>query len=212
MSLSQGVFPKTWKTAIVRPLLKKVGLELICSDYRPVSNLPFLSKVLEKAALAQFNRHCDTYELMPDYQSAYRRDYSCETALVKLVNDILWNFERQNITALVAVDLSAAFDTVDHDTLLDVLVHKFGVTEYVLKWFESYLRPRQYKVKIKESYSSNIDLECSVPQGSCAGHVLYLAYASTLREVVPTIVDLHGYADDHAMKKAFLASDRTAES
>ena len=114
ISLTEGLYSYQWKTAIIRPLLKKSGLELIPSNYRPVSNLSFLSKVVEKAALNQFTRHCDAHRLMPDYQSAYQRYYSCETALVKLVNDLLWNLENQNITMLTAIDLSAAFDTVDH--------------------------------------------------------------------------------------------------
>ena len=70
-SMAQGVFPLSWKMASVRPLLKKLGLELVESNYRPVSNLPFLSKVVEKCVLSRFNKHCDKYELMPGYQSAY---------------------------------------------------------------------------------------------------------------------------------------------
>ena len=70
-SMTQGVFPLSWKMVIVKPLLKKLGLELFESSYRPVSNLPFLSKVVEKCVLLRFNKHCEKYELMPDYQSAY---------------------------------------------------------------------------------------------------------------------------------------------
>ena len=80
-------FVPTWKTAVIR---KKTGLDLISSNYQPVSNLTFLSKVLEKAALQQFNHHCNVNNLMSDYQSAYRPGYSCETALVKLMNELLW--------------------------------------------------------------------------------------------------------------------------
>jgi hypothetical protein len=80
LSLEHGVFAENWKTSIIRPLLKKQGLELVTSNYRPVSNLPFLSKVLEKAALQQFVSYSDNNHLMPDYQSAYRKFFSCETA------------------------------------------------------------------------------------------------------------------------------------
>ena len=93
---------------------QKVGLELICMNYRPVSNLSFLSKLLEKCVLLQFNTHC-TENNLPGYQSAYREHFSCETALVKLMDDILCNMEGKELKALVAIDLSAAFDTVDHD-------------------------------------------------------------------------------------------------
>ena len=108
-----GIFANNWKTAIIKPLFKKAGLDLICKNYRPVSNLSFLSKILEKCALLQFNDHCIANNLLPDYQSANREHFSCETALVKLMDDILWNMEQQKITAVVAIDLSAAFDTVD---------------------------------------------------------------------------------------------------
>ena len=120
-SLENGVFADKWKMAVIKPLLKKAGLDLICKNYRPVSNLCFLSKTLEKCALLQFNNHCTVNRLLPDYQSAYREHFSCETALVKLMDDILWNMEAKKITAVVAIDLSAPFDTVDHDVLLDVL-------------------------------------------------------------------------------------------
>ena len=83
-----------WKITIIRPLLKKLGLTLIHSNYRPVSNLPFLSKVVEKVIQDQFRSHCANHRLIPDYQSAYHANYSCETALLKIVNDILWTMER----------------------------------------------------------------------------------------------------------------------
>ena len=87
ISLTQGVLAEEWKTAIVHPLLKKLGSELIPSNYRPVNNLSFLSKLLEKCALQQFHNHCDTNKLLPDYQLAYRKNYSTETSLIKLIND-----------------------------------------------------------------------------------------------------------------------------
>ena len=83
-SLTEGIFAKSWKTAIIHPLIKKAGLALLLSNFRPVSNLSFLSKVTECAMLQQFNDHCDARNLIPDYQSAYRPNYSCQTALVKI--------------------------------------------------------------------------------------------------------------------------------
>ena len=76
ISLTQGIFAEEWKTAIVHPLLKKLGSELVPSNYRPVSNLSFLSKLLGKCALQQFNNHCISNKLLPNYQSAYRKNYS----------------------------------------------------------------------------------------------------------------------------------------
>ena len=93
--------------------------------YRPVSNLSLLSRVLEKIVLNQFNEHCEKHNLLPDYQSAYRKNYSCETASVKIVNDMLHNMEDQKLTAPTAIDLSAAFETVDHKVLIRVLQYNF---------------------------------------------------------------------------------------
>ena len=113
--------------------------------------------------------HCDENNLMPDYQSAYRANFSCETALLKLTNDLLWAMEHQEVTPLVAIDLSAAFDMVDHDLLLSILSEKFGVVNNVLKWFNLYLRPRRFQVQIDDIKSKETELPFSVPQGSCAG-------------------------------------------
>ena len=104
-SLGDGCFCKEWKTAVVRPLIKKLGLALIFPNYRPVSNLTFISKVIEQCMLLQISQHCEDYKLQPDYQSAYREHYSCETAILKVSNDILWGMEGQSITSLVALDL-----------------------------------------------------------------------------------------------------------
>ena len=139
MSLTEGRFADEWKVAVIRPLLKKPGMEHICGNYQPVSNLPLLSKVVEKAALKQFIKHCDESSLLPYYQSAYRKNYSCETALVKLFDDILWLMEKQKVNLLVAINLSAAFDTVNHDILIKVLNMTFNVHGKSLDWFKSYL-------------------------------------------------------------------------
>ena len=120
---------------------------------------------MEKVLLIQFNKHCSTHRLIPDYQSAYRANYSCETALAKIVNDILWAMEHQKVTSLVAIDLSVAFDMVDHDILLSVLEKRFGVQDTCLEWFRSYLNSRYCVVKIN-ALSSICELNCSVPQGS----------------------------------------------
>ena len=120
-SLDQGEFHTSWKEALVKPLVKKRILGTTMTNYRPVSNLQFISKIVEKVTLDQFTQHCNRNSLLPNYQSAYRQYHSCETSLVKLVNDILWAMEKQLVTVVVILDLSAAFDTVDHDLLLEVL-------------------------------------------------------------------------------------------
>ena len=212
MSLTNGDFSTKWKTAVVRPLIKKIGLELIKQNFRPVSNLAFISKIVKKAMLLQLSQHCQDFNLQPDYQSAYRPDYSYETAVLKISNDILWAFEKKSITALVAIDLSAAFDTVDHTILLQVLNAKYGIPGQALKWFDSYLSDRSFKVVIGDKYSKPHSLTVSVPQGSCAGASIFNLYCSTLHEIIPKDLELSGFADDHSVRKSFKADSSTDEA
>ena len=107
--------------------------------------------------LLQVSKHCKKYQLQPDYQSAYREHYSCETSILKISNDILWGMEAQSITSLVALDLLAAFDTVDHEILLSILSFKYGIKSNALKWFDQYLRPRSFKVTVNGVYSKDRD-------------------------------------------------------
>ena len=217
VSLQSGVFSQKWKVAIVKPLLKKLGMELISSSYRPISNLKIVSKLVESCAMDRLNEHCYYNRLIPDYQSAYRRFYSCETLVLKLVNDILWGMECQEISSMIACDLSMAFDTVDHLLLLDILSNKFGEGGTTLYWFDSYLCPRSLQVKIGKEFSSERDLPFSVPQGSCAGAQLFNLYCSTLHEVVISPdengkpLSLYGFTDDHTVCDQFKANDRSAE-
>ena len=211
MSLGDGVFCREWKSAVVRPLLKKLGLELIFPNYRPVSNLTFISKVIERCMLLQVSKHCEEYQLQPDYQSAYREHYSCKTTILKISNDILWGMEAQSITSLVALDLSAAFNTVDHEILLSILSNKYGIKSKALKWFDQYLRPRSFKVTVNGAYSKEKDLGVSVPQGSCAGANIFNLYCSPLQDVVPDDLQLSGFADHHSVRKAFKTGNTNEE-
>ena len=113
--------------------------------------------------LKQLLQHCEDNYLLPDFQSAYRANYSTETSLVKLVNDILWSMEQRQIMSVVLLDLSAAFNMVDQDILLSILNKQFGICGKALKWFNSYLRPRFFKVKIGKDYSQPQQLHFSVP-------------------------------------------------
>ena len=129
--LDTSSFWQEWKEAIVKTPVKKPSGGLVKTNYRQVSNLGFISKVVEK--------HCNQNSLLPEYQSAYRKEHSCETSLAKLVNDILWGMENKLVAAVVILDLSAAFDTVDHDRLLDVLEKWFGITDTAKIWYHNYL-------------------------------------------------------------------------
>ena len=211
LSLGHGCFCRDWKVAVVRPLLKKLGLQLVFPNYRPVSNLTFISKVIEWCMLLQVSKHCEDYQLQPDYQSAYREHYSCETAVLKISNDVLWGMEGQSITSLVALDLSAAFDTVDHDILLSILSNKYGIKGEALKWFNEYLRAHSFKVAVKGTYSKEMNLEVSILQGSCAGANIFNLYCSPLQDIVPGDLHLSGFADDHSVRSTFKACSRQQE-
>ena len=127
-SLSQGIFPRDHKSALVHPLIKKVSLDpMDLKSYRPISNLSFVSKCLERVVVTQLSAHYAANGLLPSCQSAYRRYHSTETAVVKLHNDIARATDSGFVSALVLLDLSAAFDTVDFGILLDVKRNRFGV-------------------------------------------------------------------------------------
>ena len=103
--------------------------------------------------------------------------------MVKLVNDLLWSMERKEATTVAVTDLSAAFDMVDHNILIDLLHETFRIGDKALRWFQSYLKNRYCKVKIGKDYSGKKSLNFSVPQGSCVGPVLYLSYAESISDV-----------------------------
>ena len=183
-SLVHGKFAEVWKTSVCKPLIKSLKLDKVKTSYRPVGNLLYLSKVVEKAMLQQFTEHCGLHDLMPSYQSAYCKFHSCKTSLLNLVNTALWNMESQCVTSVLVMDLSAAFNLVEWIQLLNVLQNEFGVTGTALKWYKNYLMPRDFGVKVNDSYSTKKSLSCGVVQGSVSGPVAYSAYASTLKYVV----------------------------
>ena len=112
--------------------------------------------------------------------------------------------KRHSVTSLVAMDLSAAFDTLDHDVLINVLTTKFGINDSALDWFSTYLRLRLFKVKISDKCSSNKKLTYSIPQDSCASVKVFTAYSSTLSDIIPSQLSLNGFADDCCIKSNFM--------
>ena len=142
MSLSSGHFPSLFKLAIIHPKLKKPNLDPIFANYRALSNLTFLSKITEKAASHQVVSYLNSHNLFPRTQFVCRIHHSTETALLKVTNDILLNMNQKHVTLLVLLDLSSAFDTVDHTFLLTRLHTHFGICDTSLSWFKSYLSVR----------------------------------------------------------------------
>ena len=209
LSLPMGKFSGEWKTAIVQPLLKKTGLELINKNYRPVSNLCFISKLIEKCMLDQHMDHCLQHNLLSDIQSAYWKNYSTETSLLSITNAILWGMENQEITTILILDLLVVFATVDHDYLLTIIKQTFDFKEKALKWFDNYLRPRYFKVCIYRRYSESKNLMFNIPQGSCSVTNLFSCYCSLVTTAIPNSLDINGFADDHSIRAKYKASNTT---
>ncbi len=205
ISLQTGIFPEEWKLALVIPLIKQHGLELILKNYRPVSNLPFVSKVVERAVIQQVNTHIESHCPLPKCASAYRKGHSTESALLKVHADILHNMEEQRVTMLVLIDLSAAFDTLDHNIMYERLESNFGITGVPLQWHKSYLSARKQCILLNGTVRSEESmLKYGVPQGSCLGPILFTEYASTLFQVIYSHLECaHGFADDHQLYLAF---------
>ena len=197
-SFSTGCFPQDFKEAVVRPLLKKSGLDASeLRNYRPVSNLPLLSKLLEKVVQVRVQAFFDSNGLMPKMQSAYRRYHSPETAVTKVFNDLLLATDGGQMSAVCLLDLTAAFDTVDHELLLLRLERQFGLRGIVLDWFRSYLSGRTFRVVLSGCSSTIIYIVCSVPQGSVLGPLLFIVYTADLADVAEKHgVFLHAFADD----------------
>ena len=149
-----STFPSKFKQALISPLLKKPGLpKSEPSNFQPISNLNTIGKMLERLALARLFPHFSISPSFCPLQSAYRKFHSTEYDLHKLTNDILETIDSGKITILTAFDMSAAFDTLDHITLLHRLQHTFGLSGYVISWVRSYLTNRTTFVKIDSSSS-----------------------------------------------------------
>ena len=203
--LLNGVFPSDLKSAIVQPLLKKSSLDCeILKNFRPVSNLSFLSKVIEKVIASRLLDHMTENNLMDPMQSAYRKGHSTETALLRVHNDVVSAVDKGNGVCLIMLDLSAAFDTVDHTILLTFLKEHIGLDGSPLNIFRSYLTDRTQCVSIKGVMSELNELIYGVPQGSVLGPLAFCIYTLPLGAILKYYeIDYHIYADDTQLYCSF---------
>ena len=203
-SLSPGIV----KHALLKPLLIKDNLDPNClKHYRPVSSLPFLSKVLERIVLKQFLQSLQSHSLLEPFQSAYRKCHNTETALLRVVNDLLQDSDRGCVSILSLLDLSAAFDTIDHNILITRLRSTFGCSGTVLDWFISCLSCRTQSVFVGHEWTPTV-LKCGVLQGSVLGPLLFTLYTHPLSTVIcQSGISYHFFADDSQLHKSSVPSD-----
>ena len=193
------------KDTVITPLLKKAGLDPeVLKNYRPVFNVLYLSKLIERAVLVQCNRFLDFIGGHTKNQSGYKPRHSCETLLIRVTNDILRNMDSSKCTKMLLLDLSAAFDTVDHSVLLDILWFELGFRGEVYRWFVAFLKDRRQAVGVdgnKSNFKANL---YGVPQGSVLGPFLFNIYVRSLIKAMERMgFTIHGYADDHQVLYSF---------
>ena len=204
-SLNTGCFPTELRRATISPILKKISLDKqTLSNYRPVSNLAFLGKLIEKVVCTQLTRYVCVNNLVEPYQSAYRSAHSTETALLSVQDTILRSLDEHKAVFVVLLDLTAAFDTVDHQILMQRLSQDFGLSGTAYEWFHSYLHDRSSRVYVKGSYSTSVQLKYGVPQGSVIGPMVFTYYTQAIGHIIRKHrLQYHLYADDVQLVLAF---------
>jgi hypothetical protein len=198
LCFNEGVFPQRFKTACVTPLIKKKGMdEDSAANYRPISNLHTISKIIERLFLTRVIDHVERAPSFNRFQSAYRRGHSTETALLRMLNDVYCAADRKSRTLLIQLDLSAAFDTIDQNTLIRRLEQTFGLSGTVINWVQSYISDRSQYVRVGQRQSANIACEYGVAQGSVLGPLLYTLYVAPIASIIASFNVNHvQYADD----------------
>ena len=192
-----GNFPECEKEGIISPLIKNFDLNPENLDaYRPVTELPVIPKLAEIAMHDRLTTHLDSREILPELQSALRPNHSTETALVKVHSDIINSLDNGKTVCMIFLDLSSAFDTVDHEILINEL-QSIGIEGTALKLFKSYLENRTVRVSANGALSDPLPLKFGIPQGSVLAPTLFSIYTRTLSYLLKSLgVSFHIYADD----------------
>lgn len=202
--ITNSVFPRKWKRAIVLPL-PKIATPKELKDLRPISLLPTLSKIIERVMERQLRIHLIFNQVIPEMQSGFKSGHSCTTALLHVVDDVISATDQNKITLLVLLDYSKAFDTINHKILLSLL-HYIGLGPESIMLFSNYLLKRYQAVNLRGQLSSFRETETGVPQGSILGPILFSIYITTFPFVLHAC-QYHFYADDCQLYKSFERND-----
>ena len=195
LSIKLSIFPKKGKPAKLKPLFKK-GSKTEAKNYRPISLLPLVSKIIEKIIHNQVESFLSRHDIIYKYQSGFRKNHSTNSCLSYLTNKIQNGFEEGRLTGMILIDLQKAFDTIDHRLLLQKMKY-LGFGDSTIAWFRSYLADRTFVVDVNGELSKPGKLTCGVPQGSILGPLLFLLYVNDMPESVSC--DLLLYADDSCL-------------
>ena len=208
-SLLEGVLPISQKSVIITLILKKAGLDPdVAANYRPISNLTFISKVIERIVTGQLTAYLVANNLLPTRQSAYRAHHSTETALLGITSAIFDAADKADVTLLAALDLSAAYDCVDHYILLERLRISYGLGGCVRDWITSFLQDRSQTVSFAGGLSAASTILYGMPQGSVLGPLLYVLYTADVSDIAASHqMHIHCYADDIQLYKHCAVAD-----
>jgi hypothetical protein len=199
ISFETGIFPDKWKLALIKPI-PKINFPLKETDFRPISLLCTLSKIIGRLANRQINAYLIKHSLLDPNQSAYKQHHGCTTALLKITDDILDSIDESEVSILTLLDFSKAFDTVNHRLLLEKL-KILGFSQIARDWVESYLTDRYQQVVVKDDCSPWAKIKNGVPQGSILGPTLFNILVSDMRQII-VFNSHHGYADDVQLHKS----------